>query len=361
MCQPYYTTMRESKDPRNLRLRMVQMARDKGIKPTARSFKTSPQTVRKWFARWDGSWESLADENRAPHHHPKTLTESQKAEIIAHKKRNLSWSAPRLKRQLDLPYSVRTIQKVLSGADLCRRWKLKKHETKHNLRSVKRDWPFLHQLCVDTKDLSDIPEYWPLMKFLGFPRYEYTARDVSTGLVYLAFSDQLSLTFATLFARILIRQFQAWGVDLSNTTWQTDNGSEFIGAWNAKEDSVFTKAIQSVPGQIHRTIPPGAHRFQADVETVHSLIETEFYRSETFLNRQDFIDKATLYQHSFNYVRKNSYKENKTPLQLMLDKSVPNALHLPNLPPVFLDRLFVAQGATLLGGNDVGDIPSFDG
>ena len=31
---------------------------------------------------------------------------------------------------------------------------------------------------------------------------------------------------------------------------------------------------------------------QADVETVHNLVETEFYEIEHFLSRQNFMDKA---------------------------------------------------------------------
>jgi len=35
--------------------------------------------------------------------------------------------------------------------------------------------------------------------------------------------------------------------------------------------------IESIEGQIQSTIPPGAYTFQSDVETVHNLIEIEFY------------------------------------------------------------------------------------
>ena len=48
----YYDTMRESKDPRQLRYRMVLSVDRVGIKATARSFRTSKNTVRKWHRRW---------------------------------------------------------------------------------------------------------------------------------------------------------------------------------------------------------------------------------------------------------------------------------------------------------------------
>ena len=204
MCQPYYTTMREAKDPRATRLRMVQMAQEIGIKPAARLWKTTPKTVRKWSQRWNGEYDSLRDQSRAPHHHPKQLTQRDKNRILRAKRKNREWGAKRLKKQANLPYSVKTIHKVCAEEGLNRRWRRKKHETKRCLREVKKHWPAFRQLCLDTKDLSDIPEYWTQMKFNRLPRYQYTARDVSTGLLFYSFSDQLALTYATLFANYLI-------------------------------------------------------------------------------------------------------------------------------------------------------------
>jgi len=68
-----------------------------------------------------------------------------------------------------------------------------------------------------------------------------------------------------------------------------------------------------VKGQAHRTIPPGPHRFQADVETVHNLMEQEFYEVERFASRADFLAAANHYQLFFNLARRNSAKEGKTP------------------------------------------------
>jgi len=37
---------------------------------------------------------------------------------------------------------------------------------------------------VGTKDLSDVPEFWRLRKELGLPRWQFSFRDVATGLVF---------------------------------------------------------------------------------------------------------------------------------------------------------------------------------
>jgi hypothetical protein len=44
----YYELYRNSKDPVQYRGLLVEYALKHGIKPTAREFKTTPKTVRKW-------------------------------------------------------------------------------------------------------------------------------------------------------------------------------------------------------------------------------------------------------------------------------------------------------------------------
>ena len=135
------------------------------------------------------------------------------------------------------------------------------------------------------------------------------------------------------------------------------NGSEFIGSWQAKNDSAFTNAIQRVASQIHRTIPLGQHRFQADVETVHNLMEQEFYEIESFNGRRSFLDKANHYQWFFNIARKNSAKENMTPWELAQLKH-PNAdPHLPLLSVEFLDELHDSVLHSSVRGYDVWALP----
>ena len=48
----YFDLVREMKNAYNHRLRLVESARQRGIKPTARLFATTEPTVRKWFRRY---------------------------------------------------------------------------------------------------------------------------------------------------------------------------------------------------------------------------------------------------------------------------------------------------------------------
>jgi transposase len=360
MCpEGYYLTMRESKDPRLMRHRMVIEAAKNGIKPTARAYKTTPRTVRTWLERFDGTLASLVDRSRAPLRRPRKLCPEAEAEIVRARKRLPGWGAARLRHIMQLPYSPKAIGRVIREHGLVRRWRRKKHEVKRCLREIKRHLELWQQIVLDTKHLNDLPEYWVQAKTLGLPRYQYTARDVTTGSLFLGFSDELSLTYAQLFAERIAAHLVGQDTDLSKVTWQTDNGTEFVGSWQAAAESAFTKTIESA-GSTHRTIPPGQHRFQADVETVHSLMELEFYL-ERFKNRQDFIAKATTYQHFFNYLRPNSGKEFKCPWELVLEKNSSAKRSTLYLPPVFLEDLLRKKLHPLSGVYDVWNLPSVAG
>ena len=178
-------------------------------------------------------------------------------------------------------------------------------------------------------------------------------------MFYMGFSQELSLTASTLFAEYLNEQLSSCGVDLSQTIRQTDNGSEYTGGWQAKEPSSYTKMIESVPGQRHVTIPQGAHRHQADVETVHNLVEMEFYELEEFADTQDFLNKAYTYQLFFNLLRPNSYKEGKTPWQLAKEKNLTLPIAVALIPPIIIDDLLETKvHKTQKVGYDVPSTPS---
>ena len=333
----YYSLMRQSKDPSHLRLRMVQLAREHGPKRTAKLLGCSHTTVRKWRSRYDGTLGSLGEQSRRPHHSPNKLPPEAERAILSAKRKLPTFGAARLRFVMNLPWSEKAIRRVCREHGLGRKWRRKKHETKHCLRHIKREWPVWRQIVMDTKHLDDLPEYWLQAKAHRLPGYQYTARDVTTGALFLGFAEELSLTYAELFAQRILVHLKHHGVDLHAITVQTDNGSEFIGSWQAKESSAFTRTVERL-GAVHRTIPPGAHRFQADVETVHGLMETEFY-FERFRSPADFLDKAATYQLFFNTVRPNSGKENRSPLELLPSGDLHSRFQLLHLPPVYLENL----------------------
>ncbi len=345
MCPiPYYTLMRKSKDKKFLRLKMIQHARSHGIKHAARVFNTERNTVRKWLRRYiEDGYDGLEDISRRPKHSPGATSSETRKELVKLKKKYKRIGAEQIKVIENLPVSSKTMRKIWREEGISSRKRRKKHVTKQNLRDIKREWRLFQQVDEDTKDLIDIPEYWLQMKKNNLPKVQYTARDVTSGMTYLGFADERSLTYATLFAEYLNKEISACGVDLSGTTRQTDNGAEYVGSWQAKEPSAYTKAIEKVPGQIHYTIFPGAHRFQADVETLHNLIEIEFFEVEKFKDKHEFLNKAYSYQLFFNLIRPNTYKENKTPWQIAKEKNPELSIGVAKIKPVLLGDLLAEQ------------------
>jgi transposase len=357
----YYDVMRISKDPKDLRYRMVLSVEKYGIKATARLFRCSRTTVRRWYRRWqEHGYQGLEERSRRPHHSPNATPAAERKKLVKLKRKYKRLGADAIKVLEGLTRSARTMRKIWREEGVSSRRRRKKYKTKQNLREEKRKWRLFQQIDEDTKYLTDIPEYYFQMMKLGLPRFQYTARDVTTGLLYMGFAQERSVTNAELFAAYLNRNLTACGVDLSRTIRQTDNGAEYIGHPLAKKPSAYTLTIEKVAGQIHQTIPPAAHTFQSDVETTHNLVEMEFYELENFEGRDDFLDKAASYQLFFNLFRPNSYKENKTPWQLALEKQPKLSKKVAMIPPVFIEDLMDNDLEILLqGGHDVSSVPCY--
>jgi transposase len=355
----YYSIMRTSKDPRHLRFQIVLSVEKSGIRETARAFHVSRTTVRKWYRRWqDHGYQALEARSRRPRRSPNATPPKERQKLVSLKHTYKRIGAEAIRTLENLERSPRTIRKIWREEGVSSRKRRKKHQTKQCLREVKKRWALFQQIDEDTKDLWDIPEYYIQMKRKRLPRVQYTARDVTSGLLFMGFAQDKTLTNAALFADYLNTQLQRLGADLSHTTRQTDNGSEYIGSVTAKTSSDYTKTVEAIPGQQHATIPPGAYTFQADVETVHNLVEMEFYEIEHFNDPDDFLAKATTYQLFFNLVRPNSYKEHKTPWQLAQDKQPALSQQIAMIPPVFIDQLLEKHVETSLGvGHHVPSTP----
>lgn len=145
-----------------------------------------------------------------------------------------------------------------------------------------------------------------------------------------------------------------YGVDLSQVVWQTDNGGEFQ---ENKEERGLPSTVRSV-GSDHRFIPPKRYTWQSDVETVHRLVEDEFFDRETFKDPTEFFAKATTYWSYFNLIRKNRGKEWQSPLEILLKQAPAMAGALLTWQPLNLSarhHAYLPKGYTR--GHDVPRYP----
>ncbi len=335
---------------------MVRRAREVGIKKTAREYNTSPHVVRKWKRRYEEEGKNgLEDRSRRPKRMPRAIGEEEKEKIVKLRKKYKRLGARQVKRIEGLDISEKTIRKIWREAGVSRRRRRKKSEVKKNLREKKREYKLYERASEDTKELGDIPEYYVNMKRKKLPRIQYTHREVSTGIMFMGFGDERSLQHSTIFAIYINRHLEAYGLLPEESIRQTDNGSEYIGSWNAKKESSYTKEINRIKGQRHVTIFPGAKTCQSDVETVHNIVEMEFYEieGEGFKDREDFMEKAYSYQLFFNFERPNTYKEDKTPWELAKEKKTDICKEALMLPPIDLDAVIREYRFDSEGGNDL--------
>jgi len=262
-----YSAMIRAKNPRfDLRLKLVRFAKTHGIRPAARYFRSARNTVRLWLARFETQGnEGLKDRSRAPKSCPHQTPKEVERKVVAARKRIPYYGPRRLKDEFDLECSEGAIARILRQRGLTRRPR-KKAQKKNDLRAVKAAYRAFKLLQVDVKYLTDIAHYWPQMRALGLPPFQFTCRDVKTGALFLAFAQERSVSHACLFIRRILAHLRAHGVDLSAVTVQTDNGPEFDGTRQRLADRGFLHSIAAL-GAAHRYIPPAHPNANADVET----------------------------------------------------------------------------------------------
>ncbi|HOK41677.1 MAG TPA: integrase core domain-containing protein, partial [bacterium] len=98
------------------------------------------------------------------------------------------------------------------------------------------------------------------------------------------------------------------------------------------------KEIEALGPKV-RYIPPHCPNANADVESSHRLIEDEFYSKHIFFSKNDFLNKTNTFLLFFNFLRKNSYKDYKTPFNILNDYNYFNE-DIAYIRPIIVDDLF---------------------
>jgi len=324
----------------NLRLQIVQKVTETNISEAARYYGTTRKTVRKWAKRYEiEGLRGLKDRKKIPKRIPHRMRKDDEKLSVKLREEHPGWGARRLKDRYSLQGSYSAIHRVMKQNNLIkpkkRRWRKRK-----DLSEIKKKMKFFENSQVDTKDLSDIYKYWPFMRWLKLPRYEYSLRELSTGLSFYAYADENNTTYASLFAKYVIEHLKSYGIKTTRIVWQTDNGIEYIGNVRKKINrlSAFEKVLAKNKID-HQRIPPRASYLQGDVETFHRIVEDELYDIESYKNEIEFLGKAYAYQLYFNYIRKNRYRENKAPVEILRERFPEMTEGILNFPPIRLESL----------------------
>jgi len=283
-------------------------------------------TVRKWLRRFQQQGPSwLRAQSRARHQQAHQTPACVEAQLLKLRKTLPTFGARRLIREFDLLIGHNALERIWREHGLIRK-RRRKYQRKQDLAYIKAQWALFQQISADTKDLDHIPRYWQQAQRLRLPIVQYTAREIRSGLLFWAFAQDRSASASAVSASRIQQHLHRCRVSLRDLVWQTDNDAEFKGD--------FPKALGDSQ---HVRIPPAAHTYQSDVETVHRLEEDEFFDLEDFASRGDFLAKVHTYQLYFNLARPNSHKENQSPWQIIERLAPRSPLEPCLLPPVFLD------------------------
>ena len=319
-----------------IRKQIVFYALQHGNEAAAEKFECHRNTVSKWknrFRRRGG--EGLKDQSRAPHHIPHKIIDPKIVKDICKKRDAKGYGANRLKLQYGLEPSNMAINRILheNGKIDKRR---KKYQQKQDLWHIKQAFKALEtKLQLDAKNLLDIPNYYYYYRLLDLPKWQFSLRDVKSGSTFISYASSENGINACTFMTYVFEHFIQHGIDPSTLTIQMDGASYAINFKSLKM-TAFRELIEIVYGAQLKIIPQAGTN-QSDVETFHNLCEDEFYERRSFNSTPDFYMQAYEYLYDFNYIRKNSHKDWKTPVYFLNQDRPETPIEVLDLPPINLD------------------------
>ena len=325
----------------NYRWNMVKYAQREGISEAAKVYNTTRKTARLWVNRYlEGGLKALKNKSRCEQNFPHKMPKAIEKRIIKLRQKYPFWGARRIKDHLQLDYSQVIINKKLKQAGLIkkkkRRYKQRKERAEY-MKKIRNSYKPFQKIQVDIKYLTEIPEIIGDLRYYKLPKYQITARDYKTGYQYIGFSYEKTSTAAGIYIDYLCQKLKNAGIEVSKITFQTDNGTEFVS--NSKNKlSLFEEIVTEKYKARHKRIPPASPNYNGDVETVHNLIENEFYKVETFKSNQDMILKTFAYLIYFNNFRKNRNRENQTPKDILKIDSKKTCQNKLNFKPIIVDE-----------------------
>jgi len=298
-----------------VRKAVVLEAQRIGIRAAVRKWGIARNTIRTWLRRFESMGnKGLADQRRGPKNIPHKTSKDIEEKVVNARLQVPCYGPRRLQYFFNLPCSQGAIQRIIKARGLVRKRK-KKYQKKNDLRAHKAAWKAGTRLQMDVKHLYDIPNYWGQKRDIGIPlpKYQYTMRDVKSGMAFLGYSDEISeLNARTMVDHFLRHLANHLPFPIEELIFQTDNGVEFGGTTRHFERSPFTQFIHSKCAK-HVYIPPGHSNANGDIESFHDTIEEEFFDLTKFDSREDFMQKVESYRLFYNLKRPNYSKGAKTP------------------------------------------------
>jgi transposase len=318
--------------PLELRVAMVRYALAHGVKPAARAFGTSPQTIRLWLGRY--RHEGLAGLKERSHRpkkaHPQATPEVVENRVVALRQADAEAGQDRIAALLvadGVSISGKTVGKILRKHHLISSGGTA--ETNRATIYTRRLKPF-DAIQLDMTDLYKACGCKAQIDCGDLPRYGFSLRDVATGAGFVAYARVLGAHNILCFVERTLRHLYTFGLKprvlytLDKSEWFRHNLDR------ALVDLLLEHAI--VPS----LLPPDEADLAGSVTAFNRLLERDFYRISTFADEPELLAKAWAFERWFNLERRD-LRRKRSPLELT-QRQFPGVAHgALELEPISLD------------------------
>lgn len=272
------------------RLSLIRYAEKYGVTKAAVKYKTNRQYIYRWKRRYDGSWDSLRDRSRRPHHHPNQHTPEEIKLIMDMRRRNpnaglvVFWVKLMQRgytRSIPGLYRFLRKQGMMAVKPANPKYVAKPYEQMHYPgQRIQIDVKFVPSACL-------------VNEAKGKKFYQYTAIDEYSRWRFVEAFEEHSTYSSTQFLTHLIQAFP-----MPIDCVQTDNGLEFTKRFAAYGGSdkltLFQRKLQE-NGIKHKLIRPFTPRHNGKVERSHRKDNERFYATHTFYSFDDFSKQLQIY------------------------------------------------------------------
>ena len=266
---------------------IVKYAEKNGKSKASRKYGVSLSSVKRWYKKYDGTWQSLLDKSHRPHSHPNRHTSKEERQIknsFQKEFERYGWYGV-YSDLLGKGYT-RSFSGMVYAA---KRMGLSKKKKPQKRSRVHRRYPELLEPGEKVQiDVKEVPYNCLRGNVLrdGKHLYQWTAIDESTRMRFVYGFEEHTPENSVRFLKMLIKAFP-----FKIQTVQTDNGTEFTYKYISEEKvSPFDKALTKL-GIKHKLIPPRTPWHNGKVERSHRNDQRYFYNWETFRSVEELNEK----------------------------------------------------------------------
>lgn len=282
---------RITQEAHNRQRMMKYYEKGHSVTETAQRYRVSRRTFYKWYERWDGTWESLKDRSRRPHHSPKAHTEEE-IRLIRRLAKKHHWV------DILLAYQEAREKGYTRSYGGFKRMVRKLFAEKGNKKRKKRkNKPYQRAEYPGQKVQVDVKFVPSECAVDGQKYYQFTAVDECSRWTLREMYDEHSTYSALQFLLLLMKT-----APFPIKRIQTDNGTEFTKALisnNPDDKSLFEQALEEM-GIEYQRIRIATPRHNGKVERQHRIDQMRFYDHLRFFSLADGRKQLAVYQRKSN-------------------------------------------------------------